>query len=171
MLGRLSRQELNLDIFDSGVLAPIAYASLGVSLAFIGGISLSLVFQTQKSLLMWNNITIYAVLVGATILIFFLSMWSTHNAMARVKRSELSMVRKQLAEASRELKELTAQGQFKGIEGLSSVIAGWVTYERRVQEAPAWPFNASIIRRLMASVLVPAIVYLIKILSGLGLRL
>jgi len=171
MLGRLSHQELNLDIFDGGVLSPIAYYSLSVSLAFIGGISLSLVFQTPKSLLMWNNITIYAVLVGATILIFFLSMWSAHNAMARVKRGELSMVRRQLAEASRELKELTAQGQLKGMEGLSSAIAGWVTYERRVQEAPSWPFNASIIRRLMASVLVPAIVYLIKILSGLGLRL
>jgi len=119
---------------------------------------------------MWNNIVIYAVLVCATVLIFFMSMWSTHNAMSRVKRGELSMVRKQLAEASRELKELTTEGQLKGMEGLSSAIAGWVTYERRVQEAPAWPFNASIIRRLMASVLVPAIVYLIKILSGLGFR-
>jgi len=170
-LNRLIRQHLNLDIFDTGMLMPIARSSLGLSIAFIGGISLSLVFQTQEDLLMWNNITVWVILVCFAVLIFFLSMWSTHSTMAKAKRRELDLVQKHLKAASHELKERAEDGSLKGMEGLSSAIAGWVTYERRVQEAPSWPFNASIIRRLMASVLVPAVVYLIKILSGLGLRL
>jgi len=169
-LTRLSSQPLKLDIFDTGQLIPIARSSLGVSLAFIGGISISLIFQTQKNLREWNTITIYAVLVLATVLIFFLSMWSVHSAMAGAKRRELALVRKNLVDASCELKERAAQGRLQGIKGLSSTIAAWIIYERRVKEAPEWPFNAGIIRRLAASVLVPGAVYLIKVFSTLGFR-
>jgi len=91
--------------------------------------------------------------------------------MAKVKRRELDLVQKHLKAASHELMERAADGGLKGTEELSSTITAWVNYERRIKEAPEWPYNAGIIRRLMASVLVPAIVYLIKILSGLGLRL
>jgi len=60
--------------------------------------------------------------------------------------------------------------QLGGTEKLSSRITALATYKREVQEAPTWPFNAVIIRRLLASIVVPAVVYLIKILAGLGLR-
>lgn len=62
------------------------------------------------------------------------------------------------------------RGQVGGMERLSSTITSWGAYQRLAQDAPAWPINASIIRRLAASIFVPAIVYLAKILSGLGLR-
>ena len=169
-LGRLSRQQLKLDIFNIEPLIPVARSSLFSSLAFIGGISLSMVFQTVESLLQWNTIVIYAVLISATLLIFFLSMWSTHSMMANVKGYELTLARKYLGAASRELKDRLEQGHLGDTKDLSFAIAAWVSYEKRVQEAPSWPFNASIIRRLLASIIVPAIVYLIKILSGLGLR-
>jgi hypothetical protein len=52
-----------------------------------------------------------------------------------------------------------------GMSDLSSTITAWVTYEKRVKEAPTWPFNANIIRRLAMSVVMPAAVYLIKIIS------
>jgi hypothetical protein len=96
-IASLSRQELKLDIFEPGALAPVAHWSLSTSLAFIGGISLSLVFQTRETLLMWQGITIYAVLLAATVLLFFMSLWSTHQAMARAKRRELEMAQKHLA--------------------------------------------------------------------------
>ncbi|MFC2059155.1 hypothetical protein ACFLTS_05930 [Chloroflexota bacterium] len=169
-LSRLSRQHLNLDIFDTGTLTPIAYSSLGFSLAFIGGISLSLVFQTQEDLLMWNNITVYIILVCFTVLLFFLSMRSTHSTIAKAKRRELDFVRKHLKTAFRELKERAADGSLKEMEELSSTINAWVNYERRIKEIPEWPYNAGIIRRLLASTAIPAVVYLIKIVSGLGLR-
>jgi hypothetical protein len=152
------------------MLTPVARWSLGGSLGFVGGISLSLVFGTRESLLRWQSITMYAILICVTILIFFFSMWSAHNAMAGAKRRKLAMARKHLAMVSRELEDGTAKGQLGGTEGLSSTITSWATYQRLVKEAPTWPFNAGIIRRLAASILIPAIVYLIKILAGLGLR-
>jgi len=169
-ISRLSRQQLKLDIFDAELLTPIARWSLGISLGFVGGISLSLVFQTQESLLRWQSISMYAVLVCVTVLIFFISMWSAHNAMAGAKRRELNLAREHLAAASRELKDETARDRLGGMERLSSTISSWATYQNLVREAPAWPFNAGIIRRLAASTLAPVVVFLIKILSGLGLR-
>ena len=169
-INRLSRRDLKLDIFDTELLTPIAIWSLGISLGFVGGISLSLVFGTQEGLLRWQSIIMYVILVCVTVLMFFLSMWSAHNAMASAKSRKLAMARKHLAVVSRELEDRTAKGQLGGTEGLSATITSWATYQRLVQEAPAWPFNASIIRRLAASIFIPAIVYLIKILAGLGIR-
>jgi hypothetical protein len=169
-INRLSRRDLKLDIFDTELLIPIARWSLGISLGFVGGISLSLVFGSQENLLRWPSITIYAILICVTILIFFVSIWSIHNAMAGTKKRESDLAREHLATASRELKEQTIRGQVEGMERLSYTITSWATYRRLVKEAPVWPFNAGIIRRLIISTIVPAIVYLIKIIAGLGLR-
>ena len=164
-LNKLSRQNLKLDIFDTSVLTPVARSSLAVSLAFIGGISLSLIFQTFESLIAWTSITIYVILVLATVLIFFFSMWSTHRVMAGAKNNELSVVRKHLEEATRKLRD-TVRDNAEGIETIYAAVAAWGTYERRVREVREWPFNATILRRLLASTFVPAAVYLIKVLIG-----
>jgi len=170
-LSKLSHQNLKLDIFNINLLSPIAHLSLGNSLAFIGGISLSLVFQTQQSLLEWPTITIYSVLVLATIQIFFISMWNIHGMLIRVKRDELNFVRDQLESASKKLKNKVSEGQQYRLEHLSLAVAGWAAYERKVQTTQEWPFNATIVRRLFASVLAPASIYLIKILSVLGIKI
>ena len=170
-IARLGKQNLQLDIFNTKLLAPVARRSLGNSLVFVGGISLALLFETQETLIEWQSVVVYSVLVLATILIFYISMWSIHNIMARVKRRELEVAQKYMAEMSRKLKEWTTKGQLQGMEELSSAVAGWAAYERRVKEAQEWPFNAGIIRRLFASVLAPVSVYLIKIFSILGIRI
>ncbi|MFC1874708.1 hypothetical protein ACFLY3_00920 [Chloroflexota bacterium] len=170
-IARLGKQNLQLDIFNTKLLAPVARLSLGNSLVFVGGISLALLFETQETLIEWQSVVIYSILVLATILIFYISMWSMHNIMARVKRYELEVAQKYMAEMSRKLKEWTTKGQLQGMEELSSAVAGWAAYERRVKEAQEWPFNAGIIRRLFASVLAPVSVYLIKIFSILGIRI
>ena len=165
-MNRLSRRKLNIDIFDTSVLTPVARSSLGTSFAFIGGISLSLIFQTVDSLLTWSNITIYAVLVMATLLIFFLSMWSTHRTMADTKHEELSLVRQKLEEGIRKLRGLAVGDKVDETGDLHSAVAAWGTYERHVREAREWPFNAIILRRLAASTLVPGLIYLLKVLLG-----
>ncbi len=170
-LSRLSRQDLRLDVFDTDLLTSITHSGLGISLTFLAGISVSLIFQRRESLLEWESITIYAVLVCAAVLAFFLSIWSAHRAIAQVKKRELALARKHLTTASREIKEWTEQGTLEGMERLSSTIALWKDYKELVQETPEWPFNASIIRRLAASTLVPAGVYLMKVFSVLGFRL
>jgi hypothetical protein len=168
-INRLIRQRVDPDIFNTGMLTPIARSSLGFSVAWIGGISLSLVFQTQEDLLMWKNIIVWVILVCFAVLIFFLSMLTTHSTIAKVKRHELDLVQKYLKTAYYELKERAEDGSLKGTEEVSSTITAWLNYERRIKEVPEWPYTASIIRRLVASTVVPAVVYLLKIISGLGL--
>jgi hypothetical protein len=168
-LNRLSRQKLDLDIFNTSALIPVARASLSTSFAFLGGISLSLIFQTVDSLLVWSNIAIYAVLVAATLLIFFFSIWSTHRTMAMTKQDELSLARTELEKAIRRLKESSLVEQSQELSDLHSAVAAWGTYERHVREAREWPFNATILRRLAASTLIPALVYLLKVFLGIRL--
>ena len=169
-VNRLSRRDLKLDVLDTELLTPIARWSLGISLGFVGGISLSLVFATRESLLRWQSISMYAILVCVTVLIFLLSMWSFHRAMTDAKNRKLALARKRLIVISRELEDYTEQGKLGGLGELSASLTSWANYQRLVREAPTWPFDAGIIRRLLASAIVPAIVYLIKILAGVGLR-
>jgi hypothetical protein len=165
-LNRLSRLKLNLDIFNTSALIPVARASLSTSLAFLGGISLSLVFQTVDSLLIWSNITIYAILIIATLLIFFFSIWSTHRTMTATKNNELLLAQRELEKAIRRLRESSKDDKTEKLIYLHSAVAAWGAYERCVREAQGWPFNAAILRRLAASALVPAIVYLLKVFLG-----
>jgi len=168
-VNRLINQNVSPDIFDTSMLTPIANSSLGFSVALIGGISLSLVFQTQEDLLMWKNIVVWIILVCFAVFIFFLSLWNTHGAIVNVKRREMDYVKKYLNTASRELKERSQDGNIKRAEELALTVTAWLNYEKRIKEVPEWPYNASIIRRLVASTVVPAVVYLLKIISGLGL--
>ncbi|MFC1946435.1 hypothetical protein ACFLXY_00795 [Chloroflexota bacterium] len=167
---QLSGHPLELDILETDLLTPVAQYSLGISLIFIGGTSISLINKTWEQLLEWNNILTYSILIVAIVLMFFLSVWGTHNAISKIKNRELALARKHLTEASRELKERAASSQLDGVESLSATISLWATYQGLVQETPTWPFNANIIRRLIASIIVPAVVYFIKILTGLGIR-
>lgn len=169
-VNRLSRLDIKVDIFDTELLTPIAYWSLGISFFFIGGICLSLIFQTQDELLRWQSIIMYTVLTIATILMFFTSMWSAHRIMAKAKNSKLTVTREHLVALSRELEELRVQEQFGQMQSLASAITTWAAYLKLVKEAPTWPFNADIIRRLLASTIVPIAVYLVKIFAGLGIR-
>jgi hypothetical protein len=169
-LTQLYRHHLKIDIFDTGLLVPIAHWSLSVSLAFVGGISLSVVFQPLENLREIQNIIIYSILICVTVLLFFTSMWSTHNAMDFAKKREMTIVRENLGDARQKLKQQTKENITSSRDKLYSAIAVWGIYERQVREAPTWPFNASILGRLIASALAPAIIYIIKIFSGLGFR-
>jgi hypothetical protein len=170
-MSKLCQQDLRIDIFNANLLSPVAHLSLGNSLAFVGGISLSMVFQTQGNLLEWQTITVYSVLILATIFIFFVSMWNVHKILVRIKRSELNFARDQLAFYSRKLKSRVSESQQYKAGQLSLAVAGWAAYESKVREAQEWPFSTAIIRRLFASVLAPASIYLIKILSVLGIKI
>jgi hypothetical protein len=164
-IGRLSRLRLNVDVFDTEPLMPIAHSSLGYSLAFIGGISLSLVFQTQEDLLKWSNLIVWVAVVCFAVLLFFLSMWSTHTAMVRLKRHELHMIQQRLRAVSARLNQPGSDSGPDGMGEFSSTMTAWLTYERRIKEAPEWPFNSGIIRKLMASTIAPVAVFLIKVFS------
>ncbi len=172
-VSRLSRQGLKLDILDTEALAPVAAWSLGISLAFVGIITLAIISDValiDKIVFDYKTIIGYGFLICITLLIFFLSMWTAHRAMSEAKKSKLIPAQKHLAEISRELEERVAKGQRRGMTELSSTITALATYKRELQEASTWPFNALIIRRLFISILTPGLVYLVKILSQTGIR-
>ncbi|MFC1865991.1 hypothetical protein ACFLYB_04700 [Chloroflexota bacterium] len=172
-VSRLSRQGLKLDILNTEKLAPVAVWSLGMSFVFVGILTLAIIMdvsQTAEIVLDFKYFLGYGFLVGTALLIFFFSMWSVHGAMSEARKSKLTLARKHLAEISRELEDREVKRQREGMIELSSTFTAWTTYKREVQEAPTWPFNAMIIRRLFASILTPGLVYLIKILSQTGIR-
>ncbi len=163
----VSRQRLNIDIFNTDALAPIAVWSLGYSLAFVGGISISLVFQPLDNILAWQGFVVYGVLVCAAVLVFFISLRSIHKAILAAKTRELDLARRNVASAFRELREQADKDPADSTVKNYSAVAAWGTYEKRVQETPEWPFNAGLLARLMASILVPSAVYLLKFFLGI----
>lgn len=169
-INRLSRRDMKIDVFDTELLTPVAMWSWGISFVFIGGISLSLVLVTWEELLSWQSISMYVVLVCSTLMVFFISMWSVHRAMSAAKNEKLAMTREHLVQLSRELEDRRTQGQLKEMQEIAATFNSWAAYHKLVQEVPTWPFNANILRRLLASTIVPVVVYLIKILAGLGIR-
>ena len=172
-VSRLSRQGLKLDMLDTEILAPVAAWSLSISLVFVGILTLAIIMdvsQTAEIVIDFKFFLGYGFLVGTALLIFFFSMWSVHGAMSEAKKSKLILARKHLTEISRELEDREAKRQWGGMIELSSTFTAWTTYKREAQEAPTWPFNAVIIRRLFLSVLTPGLVYLVKILSQTGIR-
>ncbi len=160
-------QNLKLDIFDIEALTPIARWSLSMSLAFIGGILISIVFQNIDSLIQWQIIMIYAILVGTTVVVFFMSMWSTHTTIVKIKKSELTIVRQKLTAACRKLKQNTSGNQEENNATLHYEVAAWGLYERQIREVKEWPLDAGIMGRLVLSIVSPGVVYVIKLLAGI----
>jgi hypothetical protein len=162
-------KNLKLDIFNVESLAPIARWSLSVSLAFIGGIMISIIFQNADNLMQWQVIIIYVILVASTVVIFFVSLWSTHMAIVNVKRRELAVIEVRFAEACHKLTQKATDNINESDSVLHLEVTAWGLYERRIRETREWPYNAGIIGRLLLSILSPGIVYLIKLLTGIPL--
>jgi len=168
-ISQLSRRHIKVDIFATRRLIPVANWSLGIALAFVGGISISIAFQPIDNLLQEMNIILYGSLILVAIVVFFLSMWSTRTAIVRAKRAELIIIRNKLDLDFRELRDKGNRTTKQAIGTVSSTIAAWAAYEQRVQQVSEWPYDARIVRRLAASALIPGIVYLLKLLFGINL--
>jgi hypothetical protein len=164
----LINKNLKLDLFNIDILAPIAQWSMSISLAFIGGIAISIVFQNIDNLIQWQIILVYVILVLSTVAMFFISLWSTHLTILKVKKRELAVVEEKLAQACRRLMQNTSENNYPDIDNnaLNNEVAAWALYERRIRETKEWPFNAGIIGRLILSVASSGLVYIIKLLSG-----
>jgi hypothetical protein len=161
LFAELHRHAVDINAFDLGRLEPVGRWSLGIALAYIGGNTLSLIFLTEPALRIELIIT-YIPLILAPVLVFFLNMLSAHRVMAEAKQRQLKMARDRLGAASQALEERAAKGHAEGMEALLNSITSWVTYEKRVKEIPEWPYTESIMRRLVASTLLPLAVIVIQ---------
>jgi len=161
-------KRLKLDLFNMDSLVPIARWSLSISLAFLGGIALSIIFQNIENLKQWQVIIIYIIIIFSTVAMFFISLWSTHMAIVNVKKHELTMVQEKLTRACRIMMQNAHEHSNANNNNnyLFSEVAAWTLYERRIRETKEWPYNAGIIRQLIISIMSSGFVYVIKLLWG-----
>lgn len=160
LLSELHRQPLEIDIFDPTPLEPVARQSLATSLAFLGGITLSvLLLPSREWLLSVPSIILYSSLILVSVLVFFVTMNDTHQVMAETKECELRQIRRNLSAAYRELKERAAEGRLQDMEALSDSITAWLSYEKRIEEAPEWPYTTDTLRNLLVSTLLPVVAW------------
>jgi hypothetical protein len=171
-LKRVVAAGLALDLFDRQLLTPLARFGQNVSLTFVGGICVSLLFQSAASLYTVQSLVIYSILIAVALTLFFSSIWSIHVALVAAQERELATVRQHWNQARGEWRQHLAQaGSAFGTEEAARLYTPLVvfgTYERQVLEASTWPFNAKIVKQVGASLIAPILIYGIKVAVGLS---
>ena len=167
-LAAYSRAGLELNVFDGHLLTPFAQWGQSLSLVFVGGISLSLLFQSYESLRSMEGVIVYGTLIVVALTLFFTSMWTIHVALAKAQAKELTTVRRDLA-AAREALLRRRSGEAAGaVHDLYLPVVVLGVYEQQVLQASTWPFNPAIVGRVFASAAAPLGVYLLKLVFGVG---
>jgi hypothetical protein len=156
---------LCIDIFDPKPFEPIGRQSLALSLVFVGGILLSMVFNVGSlSILAWQNLVVYLALALVVVLVFFLNMRETHRLLSTAKNKELEAVQKNVVAASRTLMERIGSGEPTG--SLGAEINALVVYEQRIRGTRTWPYDTAMLRTLFFSLVIPAALELAKLIFG-----
>ena len=161
-----SRAGLELNVFDGHLLTPFAQWGQSVTLVFVGGISLSLLFQSYESLRSIESVIVYGSFVVVALTLFFMSMWTVHIALAKARDKELATVRRDLATAREALLRHRAGEAAAAVENAYLPVVVLGTYEQQVLDAPTWPFNPTIVGRVFASAAAPLGVYFLKLAFG-----
>ena len=150
----LHQQKLKFDILDTSPFNAVGRQSLLLAVVFVGGITLSFLLAFQPDNVVAPEFwLVYLVLIIATVLIFFLNMRPTHQALSVEKERQLRRVRRHFRQASHSLLEGMDRDQTPG--ELAAEINALAAYEARVQAARTWPYNTTMLRTLFFSVLLP----------------
>ncbi|MEP6876286.1 MAG: hypothetical protein ABI887_18170 [Burkholderiales bacterium] len=167
-LSRVIRSGLHLDLFDHRLLTPLARWGQSISLSFVGGACLSLLFQSSASLRTVQSLVIYSIVVLVSLTLFFTSVWGIHDALVAAQERELSIVRHHWFLARIEMKKKLAEGGQSNVASLYDPIVVLNAYERQILAASTWPFNPKIVKELVVSLLAPFLIYGLKITIGLS---
>ncbi len=166
-LARLVGPDLHLDLFDRASLVPLARWGQSITLTFVGGTCLSLMFQSYRSLHTIASLVIYATVVLVALTLFFTSTWSIHVALRAARERELADVQQRLQAARRQLKKHLAQQVDLDPAAAYQPVVMLGFYERQVLDASTWPFDPKIVKELVASVAAPVFIYGLKLAIGL----
>ena len=149
---------LEFDIFYTTPFLPIGMLSLATALAFVGGSTIA-IFYTAAGRFSFTitELAIHGVLILMTLLLFFFPLRQTHSVLRAAKASELNNIRQKLAGAYRRLDAMTLDAK-QDILPFSQEVNLWNQYEERLKAVPTWPYNASMLRTLFASILIPIFV-------------
>jgi uncharacterized membrane protein len=167
-LARIVRSGLQLDLFDRRSFTPLARWGQSVSLTFVGGTCLSLLFQSYETLYTVQSLVIYSIMVVVSLTLFFTSIWSIHGALVAAQQRELAVIHEHWSRARSELKRKLAEGAASEPAGLYEPIVVLGAYETQILAASTWPFNPKIVKELVASLVAPILIYGLKIAVGLA---
>jgi hypothetical protein len=167
-LARIVRAGLQLDLFDRRSFTPLARWGQSVSLTFVGGTCLSLLFQSYETLYTVQSLVIYSIMIVVSLTLFFTSIWNIHLALVVAQQRELAVVHEHWSKARGDLKRKLAQGVTGEAAGLYEPIVVLGAYENQVLSASTWPFNPKIVKELVASLVAPILIYGLKIAMGLS---
>jgi hypothetical protein len=168
----LLKQPLAIDLFDPKPFEPIGRQSLMLSLAFIGGITLSLIFSFDPSTAFQiSTWIIYGCLLLVTVLVFFFNMRDTHRVLSDAKDDLRASVDRSLSTALYKFQELSSSGEDTQL--ITAEINTWAVFKQEVKGARVWPYNTEMLQTLTVSVLLPLIIGLARIIAllfPLGIR-
>jgi hypothetical protein len=167
-LTRIVRSGLQLDLFDRRSFTPLARWGQIVSLTFVGGTCLSLLFQSYESLATAPSFVIYSTMFVVSLTLFFTSVWGIHDALVAAQQRELAVVHQHWNLARSELKRKLAEGATGDPAALYEPIVVLGAYERQILAASTWPFNPKIVKEVVASLVAPILIYGLKIAIGLS---
>ena len=175
-LRRVVAGGLTVDLFDRQALAPVARFGQAVSLTFLGGVCLSLVFQSYETLYSVQSLVIYAILISVSLILFLLPIWSVHSALLAAQARELAQVRQHWRKARREHLQRLAQAEADADANTSGEWSArtyeplllLAAYERQLLDASTWPFNPKIVKELAASAAAPVLIYGVKVALGVA---
>ncbi|MBI3942573.1 MAG: hypothetical protein HY326_06120 [Chloroflexi bacterium] len=169
LVSRLHRYPFNLNIFDPEPLLPVYLIARNIFLVFIGLSTLTLLLSMDprgQISLRLDRLAVNLVFLILALGILFLIMWQTHRKMVRAKKQELSRLRASLMETYQELQRRKEQGALAEMEELSDMISAFLSYEKRIEEAPVWPFSTGVMRQVAFSTAAPLGTWLYEAFLG-----
>jgi hypothetical protein len=166
----LLRQPLEVDIFDISPFEPIGRESVLVSLAFVVGATLAMVFSISgQFVLEFESFLAYLFFACVAMVVFFLSMRDTHRVLADAKQRELDLAQTRISQAYQALKHEAQGGE--AIQTIAIEMDAWIACKGRVSKARTWPYNTEILRNLLISTLMPVGVAALRRLGAVLLNL
>ena len=158
----LLRQPLRIGPFDAPALHAVGMQSLVLSLVFVGGMTISVIFSAFQSDVLRNPAfwLSYLPIVAVVVAVFFLNMPPAHRVLARARDDELKRVQQHIQRAGQDL--LLRMEENREAGSLATEISALAAYQQRLEAARTWPYNTAMLRSLFFSVLVPIITVLVR---------
>ncbi len=151
--------------YDDSMLGVRPIGSLSLSLAFayfLGLGSFLLLFSFNAPI--FSTIVFGTGLVLVGLVMFFLPLYSLHKRMLAHKQQELAVARSKLVRLLTESNNTGSETPRTSLEDLKSLFRIDMA-RKEISSLPTWPFDTSILRRLIAIVLSLAVILLARLIA------
>lgn len=162
VLNTLLRLPMRVDPLDRRPFEPIGRWSLGISMAFVGGILIGLLLGSYGTSALLNPRfwLLFLPLSLLPVVVFYLNMRPTHRVLSAARERALDEVQRELRRSFPTLLGRMQRGEATG--NLPWEVNALVAYEKELEQASTWPYNPVILRTLVVSVLVPTVTLLAR---------